>query len=43
MPKDYDMIIRINSERAEIEAERHSKKGVITRKIFPQNHYPTVS
>lgn len=32
MPKDYDMIIRINSERAEVEVEQHSKKGVITRK-----------
>lgn len=32
MPKDYDMIIRINSERAEVEVEQHSKKGVVTRK-----------
>lgn len=32
MPKDYDMIIRINSERAEVEVEQHSKKGVISRK-----------
>lgn len=32
MPKDFDMIIRINSERAEIEVEQHSKKGVVARK-----------
>ena len=38
MPKDYDMIIRINSERAEVEVEQHSKKGVITRKnISPES------
>lgn len=38
MPKDYDMIIRINSERAEVEVEQRSKKGVITRKnISPQS------
>lgn len=32
MQKDFDMIIRINSERAEIEVEQHSKKGVVARK-----------
>lgn len=38
MQKDYDMIIRINSERAEVEVEQHSKKGVITRKnISPES------
>ena len=38
MPKDFDMIIRINSERAEIEVEQHSKTGVVTRKnISPQS------
>ena len=38
MPKDYDMIIRINSDRAEVEVEQHSKKGVITRKnISPES------
>ena len=38
MPKDFDMVIRISSERAEVEVEQHSKKGVITRKnISPQS------
>lgn len=38
MQKNYDMIIRINSERAEVEVEQHSKKGVISRKnISPQS------
>ncbi len=38
MPKDYDMIIRISSERAEVEVEQHSKKGVVSRKnISPQS------
>lgn len=38
MPKDYDMIIRISSERAEVEVERRSKKGVVTRKnISPES------
>lgn len=38
MPKDYDMIIRINSELAEVEVEQHSKSGVIIRKnISPQS------
>ena len=38
MPKDFDMIIRINSECAEVEVEQRSKKGVITRKnISPES------
>ena len=38
MPKDFDMIIRISSERAEVEVEQHSKKGVVTRKnISPES------
>ena len=38
MPKDYNMIIRINTDRAEVEVEQHSKKGVVTRKnISPQS------
>ena len=38
MPKDFDMIIRINSDRAEVEVEQHSKKGVVTRKnISPES------
>jgi len=38
MPKDYNMIIRISTERAEVEVEQHSKKGVISRKnISPQS------
>lgn len=38
MPKDYNMIIRINTDRAEVEVEQHSKKGVITRKnISPES------
>ena len=38
MPKDFDMIIRISSERAEVEVEQHSKKGVVTRKnITPES------
>ena len=38
MPGNFDMIIRINSERAEVEVEQHSKSGVITRKnISPQS------
>lgn len=38
MPKDYNMIIRISTERAEAEVEQHSKNGVITRKnISPQS------
>ena len=38
MPKDFDMIIRINTDRAEVEVEQHSKKGVVTRKnISPQS------
>lgn len=32
MPKNFDMIIRISSERAEVEVEQHSKNGVVTRK-----------
>jgi hypothetical protein len=40
MPKDFDMIIRISSERAEVEVEQHSKKGVVTRKISPRNRCP---
>ena len=38
MEKKYDMIIRINSERAEVEVEQRSKRGVISRKnISPQS------
>ena len=38
MEKKYDMIIRINSERAEVEVEQRSKQGVISRKnISPQS------
>ena len=38
MPKDFDMIIRINTDRAEVEVEQHSKKGVVTRKnISPES------
>ena len=38
MPKDYDTIIRISTERAEVEVEQHSKKGVIVRKnISPES------
>lgn len=38
MPENFDMIIRINSELAEVEVEQHSKSGVITRKnISPQS------
>jgi len=38
MEKDYDMIIRINSKRAEVEVEQHSKTGVVSRKnISPQS------
>lgn len=32
MPKNFDMIIRISSERAEVEVEQHSKNGVVIRK-----------
>ena len=28
MPKDYNMIIRINTDQAEVEVEQHSKKGL---------------
>ena len=38
MPKEYDMIIRISTNRAEVEVEQHSKNGVISRKnISPQS------
>ena len=38
MPKNFDMIIRINTDQAEVEVEQHSKKGVVTRKnISPQS------
>ena len=38
MPKDSDMVIRISTERAEVEVEQHSKSGVITRKnISPES------
>ena len=38
MSKDYNMIIRINTERAEVEVEQRSKKGVVSRKsISPES------
>ena len=38
MTRDFDMIIRISRERAEVEVEQHSKKGVISRKnISPES------
>ena len=38
MSKDYDMTIRISTDRAEVEVEQRSKKGVISRKnISPKS------